>query len=159
MKPYIILTVEQKPDHIILHTRTNNSKDIDTPEKIAMGIFNLELTCKTDTKNVLISGIIPKSDKLNVKASKENIILRHEFNVRNICFTDNKQTSPRLHGCKWRDLHLSYYEAKKLQENLLHDLAKLDWYLDIVGMCTLSKDAIRVRNKNNCKRKAYWYLT
>ena len=81
MKPYIILTVEQKPDHIILHTRTNNLKDIDTPEEIAMGIFNLELTCKTDTKNVLISGIIPKSDKLNVKASKGNIILRHEFNV------------------------------------------------------------------------------
>ena len=75
MKPYIILTVEQKPDHIILHTRTNNLMDTDKHEEIAMGIFNLELTCKTDTKNVLISGIVPRSDKLNVKASKEIYVL------------------------------------------------------------------------------------
>ena len=75
MKPYIILTVEQKPDHIIRHTRTNNLMDTDKHEEIAMGIFNLELTCKTDTKNVLISGIVPRSDKLNVKASKEIYVL------------------------------------------------------------------------------------
>ena len=33
MKSYVIPTVEQKPDNIILHTGTNDLKTIDTPEK------------------------------------------------------------------------------------------------------------------------------
>ena len=32
MKSYVIPTVEQKPDNIILHTGTNTLKTIDTPE-------------------------------------------------------------------------------------------------------------------------------
>ena len=95
MKSYAIPTVEQKPDIIILHTGTNDLKTIDTPEEITMGI--LSMTCKSDTNNVFISGIIPRSDKLNEKPSKVNRILRHECNVRNMCFIDNKHVSPRFH--------------------------------------------------------------
>ena len=50
MKSYVIPTVEQKPDNIILHTGINDLKTIDTPEEITMGILNLAMTCKTDTK-------------------------------------------------------------------------------------------------------------
>ena len=49
MKSYVIPTIEQKPDNIILHTGTNGLKTIDTPEEIIMGILNLAMTCKTDT--------------------------------------------------------------------------------------------------------------
>ena len=49
MKSYVIPTVKQKPDNIILHTGTNDLKTIDTSEKIAIGILNLAMTCKTDT--------------------------------------------------------------------------------------------------------------
>ena len=129
MKSYVIPTVEQKPDNIILHTRTNDLKTIDTPEEITMAILNLAMTCKTDTNNVFISGIVPRSEKLNEKASKVNSILRHECNVRNICFIDNKHISPR------------------------NELAKLDWQFDMVGMNTLSKESVRVTNKNKGKRK------
>ena len=52
MKPYVIPTVEQKPNNIILHTETNNLKTIDTPEEKTMGILNLAMTCKTDTNTV-----------------------------------------------------------------------------------------------------------
>ena len=41
MKSYVIPTVEQKPDNIILHTGTNDVKTIDTPEEITMRIPNL----------------------------------------------------------------------------------------------------------------------
>ena len=139
MKFYVIPTVEQKLDNIILHTETNNLKTIDTPEEITMGILNLAMTCKTDTNSVFISGIVPRSDKLNEKASKVNSILRHECNVRNICFIDNKHISPRFH-CNRSGLHLNYCGAKKLQENLLYELAKSDRQFDMVGMYTLSKD-------------------
>ena len=125
MKSYVIPTVEQKPDNIILHTGTNDLKNIDTPEEITMGILNLAMTCKTDTNSVFISGIVPRSDKLNEKVSKVNSILRHECNVRNICFIDNKHISPRFH-CNRSSLHLNYYGTRKLQENFLYELAKLD---------------------------------
>ena len=49
IKSYVIPTVEQKPDNIILHTGTNDLKTIDTPEEITMEILNLAMTCKTDT--------------------------------------------------------------------------------------------------------------
>ena len=97
MKSYAIPTVEQKPDIIILHTGTNNLKTIDTPKEITMAIFNLAMTCKSDTNNVFMSGIVPRSDNLNEKPSKVNSILRHECNVRNTYFIDNKHVSPRFH--------------------------------------------------------------
>ena len=83
------------------------------------------MTCKTDENSVFISGIVPRSDKLNEKASKVNSILRHEGNKRNICFIDNKHISPRFH-CNRSALHLNYYGTKKLQANFLYELAKLD---------------------------------
>ena len=81
MKSYVIQTVEQKPDNIILHTGTNDVRTIGTPEEITMGIINLAMTCKTDTNSIFISCIVPRFDKLNGKTSKINSILRDECNV------------------------------------------------------------------------------
>ena len=47
---------------------------------------------------------------------------------------------------------MNYYGTKKLKKKILYELAKLDWKFDVVGMATLSKDSIRVRN-NKGKRK------
>ena len=117
-----------------------------------MGILNLAMTCKTDTNSFFISGIVPISYKLNEKASKVNIILRHECNVRSKCFIDNKYISARFH-CNRSCLHFNHYETKKLQEKFLWELAKLDWQFDLVGMNTLSKRSIRVRKKNKGERQ------
>ena len=75
MNSYVIPTVKQKLDNIILLKGTNNLKTIDTPEGITMGDINLTMTCKTDTNTVFISGIVPRSDNLNEKASKVNSTL------------------------------------------------------------------------------------
>ena len=61
MKSYVIQTVEQKSDNIILHTGTNDLKTIDTPEEICMVILHLAMTYKMDTHRVFISGIVPRS--------------------------------------------------------------------------------------------------
>ena len=50
VKFYVIPTVEQIPDDIIIHTGTNDLKTMDAPEEINMGILNLAMTCKTDAK-------------------------------------------------------------------------------------------------------------
>ena len=117
-----------------------------------MGIINLAMSCKTDKISVFITGIVPRTGKLNEKASKVSSIMRYECNVRNICFIDNTHISPRLH-CNRSGLHLNYYGTKKLQENFLYELAKLDWQFDMVRMHTLSKESIRIKNKNKGKRK------
>ena len=96
MKSNVIPTVEQKPDNIIPPPGTNDLKIIDTPEEITMGIFNLAMTCKTGTNSVFISGIVPRFDKLNEKASKVNSILRYECNVRSICFIDHKSPDSNI---------------------------------------------------------------
>ena len=49
MNSYVIPTVVQKPDNIILHTGTNDLKTIGRPGEITVGILNLAMTCKTDT--------------------------------------------------------------------------------------------------------------
>ena len=110
--------------------------------------LNLAITCKTNTSSVLISGNVPKIEKGNGKASKISSMYRRECNARNICLIDNKYISSRFHCNK--SLYLNYYERKKLQENLLYELAKLDWQSDMVGMYISS---IRVRNNNKDKRK------
>ena len=69
MKSYIIPTVKQKTDDIILHTGTNDLKNVDTPEEITMGFYNLAVTCKTDTISVFISGIVPRPGKFNEKVN------------------------------------------------------------------------------------------
>ena len=117
-----------------------------------MGILNLAMTCKMDKNSVFISGIVPGSDKFNEKASKVDIILRHECNVRNIYFIDNKYISPTFH-CNRSGLHLNYNGTKKLQENFLYELAKLDWQFNMVGMYTLSKDSIRARIRIRIKER------
>ena len=116
IKSYVIPTVKQKPDNIILQTKTNDLKTIDTPEEITTGILNLTMTYKMDTNSVFIFSIVPKSEKLNEKASKVNSILRHVCNLKNICFIDNKHRSPRFH-CNRTGLHLNYYGTRKLQGN------------------------------------------
>ena len=116
MKSCIIPTAKQKSDNIILHTGKTNLRIIDTPEEITMGIP--DLTCKTDTNSVFISGIVPTSDKPNEKASKVNSILRRECNVRNICFIDNKHISPRFH-CNRSHLHLIIMEQRNYKNTFI----------------------------------------
>ena len=93
MKSYFILTVKQELDDIILHTGSKDLKTLDKG-KITMGICNLTMTCRKHTNSVLISGIVPRSYMLNEKASKVIRVFRHECNMRNICFIDDKHISP-----------------------------------------------------------------
>ena len=125
MKSYVIPNIFRFVDNIILQTGKNDLKTIDTPEEITMGILNLATTCKADTTSVFISGIVTRSNKINEKASKVSSILRHECNVRNICFIGYKHIFPRFH-CNGSGLHLNFYGTKELQENFLYELAKLD---------------------------------
>ena len=80
---------------------------------------------KSDNNNVLVSGKIPRSGKLNAKAIKVNRHLKNECRKRNVCFISNSNINPK-YGCDKSDLHLNWKRTIKLVENFLFALSKFD---------------------------------
>ena len=125
MESYIIPTLEQNPEAIILHSGTNDLKSDSSPEEIARDIINLTTSCKTQTNKVILSSIVPRYDNLDEKATRVNKCLKKECEARNICFIDHRNISPK-HNCNRSGLHLNYSGTKKLIENILFCSCKSD---------------------------------
>ena len=121
---YIIPTLEQKPEPIIIHSGTNDLKSGSSPEEIAKDI-KFTTSCKTQTKKVILSSIVPRHDNLNEKATRLNKCLKKECKARNICFIDHRNISP-THSCNRSGLHLNYSGTMKLIENILFCSCKSD---------------------------------
>ena len=64
MSHYATPTVKSNPDRIIIHCGTNNLKMDECPEAIAEKTIELTKSVKSTTNEVVISNIIPRSDKL-----------------------------------------------------------------------------------------------
>ena len=125
MESYIIPTLEQNPETIIIHSGTNDLKSDSSPEEIARDIINLTTSCKTQTNKVILSSIVPRYDNLNEKATRVNKCLKKECEARNICFIDHRNISPK-HNCNRSGLHLNHRRRKNLIENILFCLCKSD---------------------------------
>ena len=125
MESYIIPTLEQNPEIIIIHSGTNDLKSDSSPEEIARDIIKLTTSCKTQTNKVILSSIVPRYDNLNEKATRVNKCLKKECEARNICFIDHRNISPK-YNCNRSGLHLNYSGTKKLIENILFCLCKSD---------------------------------
>ena len=89
MKSYLLPTKSRNPENIVLHCRTNDLKKENSAIEISNDIFEVALLCKCDNKSVLVSGIVPRSDKHNAKAIEVNRHLKNECRKRNICFISN----------------------------------------------------------------------
>ena len=125
METYIIPTLEQNPEPIIIHSGTNDLKSGSSPEEIARDIIKLTTSCKTQTKKAILSSIVPRHDNLNEKATRLNKCLKKECKARNICFIDHRNISP-THSCNRGELHLNYSGTTKLIGNILFCLCKSD---------------------------------
>ena len=93
--------------------------------EIGQKILELAVSCKSDSNNILISGIVPRRDKLNAKAAQVNSFLKNECGKRNICFINNSNINPRYHYNQ-NGIHLNRSGTNRLIENLLFALSKLD---------------------------------
>ena len=65
-------TNSRNPENIVLHCGTNDLKKENSANEISNDIIEVALLCKSDNNNVLVSGIIPRSDKRNAKAIEAN---------------------------------------------------------------------------------------
>ena len=116
MKSHIQPTISNDPEFIVLHCGTN---------EIGQKILELPVSCKSNSNNILITGIVPRRDKLNTKAAQVNNFLKNECGKRNICFIKSSNINPRYHFNQ-SGIHLNRSGTNRLIENLLLALSKFD---------------------------------
>ena len=77
-----------KPDHVILYTGTNEK----TPSQIVRSITELTMSLKDNGESVIVSGIVQKHDNLNNKATEVNNRLLLMCKERKIQFISYSET-------------------------------------------------------------------
>ena len=65
MKSYDTTSKSYENDLVILHVGTNDLREKKTAREIATNITELAIDLKTDKNESMISGIIPRNDKLD----------------------------------------------------------------------------------------------
>ena len=97
MMTYIELTIEEKPDFIILHTGTNDLRSNADPEEIANSIVDVGVSCKENGLEVIVSAIFPRRDKLNEKGTVVNEKTKELCLEKNIYFLEHRNFNPKYH--------------------------------------------------------------
>ena len=115
-----------KPDHIILHAGTNDLRTEKTASQIAKSVMDLTTSLKNHSKSVIVSGIVPRFDNLNNKATEVNnrlVLMCAERNIPFISHSESIDSSKHLNESK---LHLNFNGVKAFAENFSAFLAKFD---------------------------------
>ena len=97
MVDYVKPSLKYNPDLIILHTGVNNLRSKQSPEIIAEDIVKLARDIKTDSNEIIISGLVARNHDLNYKGEQVNEYLISKCFERNFYFINNSNIDPRLH--------------------------------------------------------------
>ena len=114
---------ECKPDHLILHVGTNDLNSESTSSQIARSIIDLATSLISDNCYVSVSGIVPRNDGLNNKASEVNNKLINMCKTRNIPFIDHVAIDPTNH-LNASKLHLNRAGTSILAKKFLNHICK-----------------------------------
>ena len=96
-----------------------------------------------NNNNVLVPGIVPRSDKRNARAIEVNRHLKNECRKTNICFISNLNINPK-YDCNKSGLHLHCKGTNKLAENFLFALSKFDkWHKAPLSSTNFCKNKLR----------------
>ena len=103
MKSYVIPSKEFNNGLVILHCVTNDLRSKKCPLEIATEISILALNLKNENNNVTISGLVPRSEKLNVKRIDVNKYLLSLCAENDFNFIDNSNINIETHlvAYKW----------------------------------------------------------
>ena len=119
MKNYVKACIrENDPDHVILHVGTNELNSELLPERIAKSIVDVAKNIKSEKSSVSISGIVPRNDDLNNKASEVNKELSRMCKKEKLPFLEHSNINPRAHLNKSR-IHLNRNGSEKLGKNFV----------------------------------------
>ena len=98
-------------------TDITNYADDTTPFAIAEDIVNLARDIKTNSNDVVISGLVARNDDLQFKGQQVNEYLVSKCIERNLFFIDNNNINPRQHLNSTN--HLNYKGTDQLMNNFL----------------------------------------
>ena len=122
MEHYLVPSLDQKPNTIILHVGTNDLRGADPPKVISKRIMDLARKCSDMNSKIYVSSLVSRGDNLNHKVEAVNDILEASCNGANIGFIDNSNISTSdLNNSK---LHLNRDGSEKLANNLINFLNK-----------------------------------
>ena len=99
---------DNKPDHALLHTGTNDLRSENTAGQIARSIIELAMSLKDNNNSVIVSGIVPRHDNLNNKAiivNNRSLLMCKERKIPFIAHSENNDSSKHLTESK---LHLNH---------------------------------------------------
>ena len=99
------------PDHIILHSGTNDLSSERTASQIARSIIELALTLKSEYNKISISFIVPRNDNLNNKANEVKSRLIHIYAEQNIPYIDHTNSIQPENYLNESKLHFNRYGA------------------------------------------------
>lgn len=123
MKHHVIPAMEDNPNHIILHTGTNDIPSEKSAEQISDEIISLAISLRTPQNTVYVSGITDRGDNLNQKVMSVNeIILLRKCQERNIAFIKHEINS-KVHLNRSK-LHLNKKGTAIILKNFIDMLNK-----------------------------------
>ena len=121
MNSYVCPTIKKNPKTIILHCGTNDLKSPQGACNIAQDIIDLAEALETGNNSVMVSGLVPRGDFLNGKATEVNKVLKQLCQSKNLKFIDNSNINPSIHLNRSR-LHLNEYGTTLLANNFIFNL-------------------------------------
>ena len=120
MRDYVKPSLKYNPDLIILHTGVNNLRSNKSPNVIAEDIVKLACDIKNDSNDVVISGLVGRSDRLNFKLQQVNEILISKCTEKNLFYINNN--------------------------NITHQQLNITMHLNLKGTCQLAKNFLSCIN-------------
>ena len=114
------------PDHINLHAGTNNFRTEKTASQVAKATIDLAISLNNGENTVTVSGIVPRLDDLNNKATGVNRGLVLMCKERNLSFLSHDETIDPSKNLKESKLHLNSNGIKIFAEIFSRFLVKLN---------------------------------
>ena len=119
MKDYVKPCIREKnPDYVIFHVGTNELNSELPPERIAKSIIDVAKNTQSDSRIVSISGIVPRNDNFNIKATEVNKELSKMCDKEKLLFLSRSTINPKIHLNKSK-LHLNRNGYEKLGKNFV----------------------------------------
>ena len=107
------------PDHINLHAGTNDLRTENTASQVAKAAIDLATSLNNGDNTVTDSGIVPRLDDLNNKATEVNCGLVLMCKERNLSFLSHDETIDPRKNLKESKLHLNSNVIKFSQKIFL----------------------------------------
>ena len=120
MKDYVMPCIREKnPNYVIFHVGTDELNSELLPERIAKSVIDVAKNTKSDSRIVSISGIVPRKDNFNIKATEVNKELSKMCDKEKLLFLSHSNINPKIHLNKSK-LHLNRNAYEKRGKNFVN---------------------------------------